>query len=484
MVKDLDKGFIMKILKQLIFGLIPLIANLAYSAPIDYNNDSFSDPSAVTVESKLKWLSIIDNQNETVIDSFGKAGQHLVPGKYNSRKTQPATVDSSGVWRISDESSINFGDSDSVFIAGADFDGDDRTDLAYSSNACLNVKSNFSILTNPLGENPIYREFSSIRGSYFKTYLDSNNDNIDELCSLIPVRIARQFTNKFKIRCTNIITSSKSVSFNLGQVFNAPIRVKVKNQADLLMIYTQTASKTRIRLLNTRGQTISKAVIEANGTIVVGNFTSQDSEQIAVVKDGVGKVFDILTQTTTDLAFPDGIPYDQVNIINFQDNQDCFCTSRTINQNGNCKGSTKNPQVPPVEEVKEYYIPDNCSNPPEYITPNDGFKCIASATRNGSIVCILPYQFTWEPRRNITDHHGYTFGCNKNDEHFDKVELVLKTGERIPLAFAYCANYVATADGPIGRQHFRNENYQWNSVANRVVTLEMVKGNKKTCLKF
>ncbi len=474
----------MNIFKHVFIGTILLVANITSAAPIDYNNDSYSDPSTVVAGTSLKWDSIIQNETETVLESFGQAGQHLVPGKYSSRKTQPATVDSNGVWRISNDSSINFGDSDSVFIAGADFDGDDRTDLAYASNACVNINSTFSILTNPLGETPIYREVNATRGANFKTYLDSNNDNIDEICSLLPIKISHKITNKFKIQCTNVISNTSSVRFTVGRVNNVPVRVKVKNQPDLLMIYDQTAAETRFRLLNMQGQVVDRLAINHLGTIVIGNFTSQESEQIAIVdNNGLAKVYDVLIKSISDLTFPDGIPYDQVNIVNFKDNQDCFCSTKSIARNKSCRTNSTKPEVP-IEEVKEFYIPDNCSNPPEHISYNDGFKCIASSTRGGSIVCVLPYQFTWEPYHNVTDHHNMTYACNKNDAHFDSVNLVLKSGDRIPLDFAYCANYVATVDGPIGRQHFRNENYQWSSVSHKVASIEMVRGDQKTCLRF
>ena len=110
--------------------------------------------------------------------------------------------------------------------------------------------------------------------------------------------------------------------------------------------------------------------------------------------------------------------------------------------------------------------------------------CIASSTRGGSVVCLLPYQFTWAPFKTVVDDHGHVFSCSKSDSHFGKVELILKSGERIKLNYAGCHNYVATVNGQIGRQHFRNEGIQWSSIKNQVDTIEMTENGKMTCLKF
>lgn len=150
--------------------------------------------------------------------------------------------------------------------------------------------------------------------------------------------------------------------------------------------------------------------------------------------------------------------------------------------------STPSPQptVKPTNTpvVNSFFVPNNCDNPPKNISQFDGWKCQASATQGGKIVCLLPYQFTWKPYKDFTDHHGVTMKCNKSDDHFDAVDLILLSGKRISLDFAYCANYVGTAEGKIGRQHFRSGSTLWNDVKDKVSTIEMIKGNLKTCLKF
>lgn len=141
------------------------------------------------------------------------------------------------------------------------------------------------------------------------------------------------------------------------------------------------------------------------------------------------------------------------------------------------------PNEKPEEIKTDFFIPANCSNAPKNISFNDGFKCKGSETRNETIVCVLPYQFTWLPFKDNNDGKNI-FRCNKNDEHFDDVKIFLKNGNVIDLNYAGCHNPVFLADGKTGRQHFRNESIKWHDIKRRVESIRMSKNNKDTCLKF
>ena len=140
--------------------------------------------------------------------------------------------------------------------------------------------------------------------------------------------------------------------------------------------------------------------------------------------------------------------------------------------------------IPISGNSTEFFIPDNCDNPPTQLSANDGFQCIASRTRNDSIVCLLPFQFTWNPLVPFTDDAGFTFGCNANDDFFDEVRIRLTNGQEIRLEEAGCFNFVSTADGQIGRQHWRNEGVQFGSVASQLSLMIMTRDGQDTCLRF
>ena len=139
---------------------------------------------------------------------------------------------------------------------------------------------------------------------------------------------------------------------------------------------------------------------------------------------------------------------------------------------------------PPSGTSTSFFIPDNCDNPPTQISAGDGFTCIASRTRNDSLVCLLPYQFTWSPLTSFTDDAGFTFGCNANDDFFDEVTVILNNGRQISLVEAGCFNFVATPEGQIGRQHWRNEGVQFDSVSGALDMMIMTRDGQSTCLRF
>lgn len=142
------------------------------------------------------------------------------------------------------------------------------------------------------------------------------------------------------------------------------------------------------------------------------------------------------------------------------------------------------PEPETKEEDVNIKLPEtDCSNPPRELVKNGGTKCIASATRNGTVVCLLDYSLTWKPWKDVTDHHNQTFKVNKNDTHFDKVDIVLKNKKRISLKWAGYHNPIYLFDKKVARQHYRNENIKWDDVKNKVKRIELKLGEQKLCLK-
>jgi hypothetical protein len=330
------------------------------------------------------------------------------------------------------------------------------------------------------------------RGNQYKFFYDANSDGSDEICFLRPMKRARQLTRSFRAVCKNGVNGQRVKAIRLGRVFEQPQVLRSKTNLDFILLSRSKARKTEIRLLNASGALVVKHSIDEAGTVVVGNFSTDLVEEVALVGESAAFLLNPFTGAVQSVEHPEGVPYDLNNIEHFSPNRNCFCNSQTIRKYGKCSGDSDTGDSDNDNgnggqnggDSSSLFIPDNCANPPEHISWNDGFKCIASETRGGSVVCLLPYQFTWGPYRSTTDHHGYTFVCNANDDHFSKVELVLNSGQRIGLSYAGCHNYVATSQGPIGRQHFRNESVKWSNIAGAVQTIEMTRGGRKTCLRF
>ncbi len=461
-----------------------------FSTPLDYDFDSISNPSVVNAnaDSSLSWSYLNNAQNVVKsLNSFGELGNNLMPGSYENSETIQAVVNKDGKWSFATHSSIDFGVSNSLYIGGGDFDGDSVSDLAYTTRACKKGRSNFKALMNPLTVAINSRKIRVGKGNYFKFFYDADNDGADEICYVLPIKRSGNITRKFKAICKDVLSGRKVKSIKLGKIYSQPQVLRVRNDRDLILINRQRKKKTIFRVLDYNGKVLSNISVQKKGTIVLGNFLNANIEDIAIVEDGNGILIHPLTKVVSQKEFPSGIPYDHNNFAHFNSVNKCFCDSGILKKYGRClaqESDENSNNGNNNDENGDFFVPNNCSNPPEHISSSDGFKCIASTTRNNSVVCLLPYQFTWTPHVSITDHHGYVFACNSNDESFSKVELVLRSGERINLNYAGCHNFVGTAEGSIGRQHFRNESVQWSDIANSVATIEMTKGSKKTCLKF
>lgn len=481
------------LLKSIISFLITiLITSPLIAAPLDANGDGLSDPLAVIMgSSEYRWVSIVEDDLYQVAESFGREADIIAPGNYSDDGLMPAIINSNGVWNFADGTDIEFGNDSSLFISGADFDGNGIHDLAYSTNACTDSNSRFNIMLNPLQDQTTHSVRIRGKGNYYKVIFDINNDGSDDICSVNPIfnRKRQRFNGRFNIICKNYL-NERVGSFKIGRNFTQPRQIFVNGEPKLLLTRVRTKrNTTNIKLRNTEGRIELNRNLEVSGDIVIGNYTLTESQQIAIVSDNIATVYDPANDSSASIDFPNGTNVSDRNIETFNESDNCFCTTSQIKTNGSCSGSSGGDSdggddSNPGGGGTDYYVPNNCSNSPKNISQHDGFKCMGSSTRGGSIVCLLPYQFTWSPHKMKTDHHNYTFACNRDDESFDTVNLILNNGSTISLNYAGCHNYVATQDGPIGRQHFRNESVKWSSVDNSVVRIEMIKNGSKTCLSF
>ena len=116
---------------------------------------------------------------------------------------------------------------------------------------------------------------------------------------------------------------------------------------------------------------------------------------------------------------------------------------------------------------------------------NSGFKCQTAETRGGQTVCLLPYEYTIPPFYTKTDHHGHSFGCNIGGDTFESFTLVAggteypmfiesenPFGPQEGIADYFCANFVGTRDGNIGRTHVRLTN-SWESFNGNSVSIKI-----------
>lgn len=328
--------------KYLLALILLLCSSSIHAAPTDFNGDGISDPSIVTNSANLNWESIINNIPTSVETNFGQLGQHLCNANYSGTTTQACTIRENGNWVVRVEGSgevVTYGEDDATYISGGDYNGNGFADFAYSTKACSRKRSHFKVLLDPLGS-AVEKTFKAGKGNHFKTFADVNGDGKDDLCYAYPRVIRKVLTNKYRMKCKDVTTGSLVKSFNVGRLYNIPLRIKVPNNPDYILNHNNRRSRTRIKVFNVNGKIIASHAFETKGDLVVGNYTNSDTgiEQIAMVNGTAGTVFDIASKTTGSKSFPQGIVIDDININSFTDdtNGTCYCTAKHIAKNGKC----------------------------------------------------------------------------------------------------------------------------------------------------
>lgn len=336
-------------MKKLVFATLVLacLPSLSFAAPSDFNNDGTSDIAAVAVAEDLSWASRINGVIEIIAPQFGKLGDHLVPGKYSSTSTQPAVLKSNFNWRVKTETGTKFfthGEEDVLYLAGADFDGDGFTDAAYTTEHCSRKVSTLKILANPLSENPTEHTITGGRGNSFKVYADVNNDGRDEYCFTKTSKINGAIQQDFDLVCLDSLSGVRVDQFSIGKIFSTPLRQKTATGADNIVTVNPKTNKVIINIFNVNGKNLKRVVIPGTGIVLVGNFTNTDTatEQIALANGSLAKVYDLDADTITEAIAPNGIHFDELNIVSFKEDQgnNCQCSTRHIKLYGRCPSNT------------------------------------------------------------------------------------------------------------------------------------------------
>lgn len=336
--------------------ILLIFAFNAFAAPGDFSGTGLSNPAVIEAGDNLIWKEFQNNELVIIDSGFGVLGNHLANADYTGDgKTEPAVIDNDGKWTVkteAGESSFQHTTENALYIAGADFDGDDRADAAISTNSCSKKRSRTEILLNPL-DSTTEISFKTGKGYDFKIFADVNGDGRDDLCFATPVLINRVLQKRFKIICKDVLSGEKIAKLNIGKLFEAPLPLKIKNQPDYFVLSRVRRGSTIVKIIDSHGKKITKIKFKSKGTLLIGNYLHLDSQQIILVGETNSFIYDHKTGLISEVSFPAGIPFDDININIFNDGK-CFCNSGDIiRNNGNCPidGNNGNVDLGSVCEV-------------------------------------------------------------------------------------------------------------------------------------
>lgn len=307
-----------------VFNLVLIAQASAQGVQSDFNNDGKSDLTYIAIDSddnRLEWKtkSYISGLSSDH-GSFGKAGDHIILGKWDGLSLGVIKEDKTTgnvTWRIKNQSNqvknYQFGTNKDIFVSGADVDGDGRTDAIVIRNK---KKLRWQIARNPFATTPQVQEikFGRKKDNVFFMDLDDTGDWIGIVTS------SPANSKKYLARLRNLNTGEKR-TIKVGNSFQRPLPVKSSDGRDIFAFANKGQNKTRVRFRNQSGKVFSKIVIPTpgsdDGTIVVGDFTNDSGEEIAIKSGNEYIIYNPFNKQQSAMANISGIPVDEININTF-----------------------------------------------------------------------------------------------------------------------------------------------------------------------
>lgn len=298
----------------------------ALSAQNDFDGDGKSEITFVTVgtSNTLQWKTkSYLNNIATNEGSFGKSGDHIILGNWNGLAVGVIKKDEKTgklTWRIRGSDNqvkeLEFGTKKDLIVSGGDFDGDGRLDAVTVGTG---KKLNWRIIFNPFGnEGPGITKkvkFGDKSGKAFFLDLDGTGDWAGVLYKDI------KSSGKYKATLRNLMTGEER-TINVGNSSQRPEPVEGPDGKDIFAFIEQGADKTTVNFRNQKGKKIASLSIPTpdkdDGEVVIGDFTSEPGEEVAIQSGSEFIIFNPLTNGYSGIEVPKGIAVDSININSFQ----------------------------------------------------------------------------------------------------------------------------------------------------------------------
>jgi hypothetical protein len=298
----------------------------AQSVQSDFDQDGMSDFTIVQIQQNgdLDWTSNNPFSSAYVAHGIlGVSGNHTVHANWFGNGIPDigvVTVDDANqiVWSVKDSSDTlfqrTFGVNDDLVLSGADFNGDGVADAVAARVVKRKVQWDFaldmftntssSLLTQQL-------TYGSDIDKIFFANIDGKNDWIGI--------IVKSSKGKITVRFRNLLTGQvKIVSRFPASIapLSRPFPLRQAEGNDLLGFSLKGAGSTRFAFFTTAGKRIARTSLPGTGDVIIGNFTNDPGEEIALKSTGSSNftVYNPITNVTITIPSMAGIPVDAINV--------------------------------------------------------------------------------------------------------------------------------------------------------------------------
>lgn len=288
-----------------------LLLNLLIFASVSIAQNSSIILVSIESNNDLNWKFYTpEGDLSTSIDSFGKLGDHLMPGAWNEGNIALVKEGDDIEWKIRDQNgeveTVTHGKRKDILVGGGDFNGDGVHDP-------VKIK----------GKNMVW-----VARGVGKTKLGVRATDKPFFVNLDGIRDYVAVLRGNKIFVRDIVTGSSS-TITLRKTFtSAPLPIKQKNGKDLFAFIQSDDSKSKIFLIRRDGRPFKRRSVSATGTAIVGDFLPSDGEEIAIQSDDGFEIINPRSGESRSLALPEGIPVDSININSFNESS-CSDESRS-----------------------------------------------------------------------------------------------------------------------------------------------------------
>lgn len=320
---------------------------LAQSAQSDFDGDGLSDITLIDIQEDddLRWLvRSSETQVLSPLTTFGRVGDHIALGRWISTTEPDVAVirkpedGDQGVWRLRLDNGIRsrtFGDIDGLFMAGADFDGSGLADGAVVTveNGSLTWNIWQDILAEEPGSQNQISFGKGVQGAFFLNP-DGTRDWLavsQYLSKRNRLRLSIRDTQSSQVRRINL-----AVAERVGR----PVPIAASDGRDNVLLYRKAGGVYRVFVFALNGQRIFKGKLRGKGDLIVGNFTSDPGEEMAVQAGATFRILNPVTAARSELQLENAIPVDEVNVNSFSlDGEDvdlgnCTSADPTDGSNG------------------------------------------------------------------------------------------------------------------------------------------------------
>ncbi len=306
-----------------------LSSNLAsaQSIPSDFDYDGKSDLTLIEIKTNknLQWnpYSYFSGPLSSH-GSFGKSGDHIIMGNWDGLSIGVIKEDGETgkvTWRIKNQSgdvkTYEFGTNKDLFVAGADVEGDGKSDAIVVEKK--KKKLRWKIAPHPFTTSGVgtIKEvvFGKAADAAFFMDLDGDGDWIGVIAENINKK------KRYLAKLLNTNSGEKRV-INVGNSSARPLPVQGIDGKDIFAFAKKGSNFISIIFRNQQGKKIAGVKLaltgDDDGEVAVGDFTNDPGEEIAVQSGSEFLIYNPSTKSLSSMSEIAGILVDEININKFE----------------------------------------------------------------------------------------------------------------------------------------------------------------------